>query len=59
MLYALICLSIMLPVMTITGFIVGYNVNAPRKIFTKAKKQPKTDSELLLEKIDQLKPEDF
>lgn len=49
----------MLPVMTITGFIVGYNVNAPRKIFTKAKKQPKTDSELLLEKIDQLKPEDF
>ena len=59
MLYALICLSILLPIMTITGFIVGYNVNAPKKIFAKPKKQPKTDGELLLEKIDQLKPEDF
>lgn len=59
MTYALITLSILLPIMTILGFIVGYNVNAPKKIFVKAKKPPKTDGELLLEKIDQLKPEDF
>lgn len=59
MLYTIIILSVLIPIMTITGFIVGYNANAPKKIFARTKKQPKTDGELLLEKIDQLKPEDF
>ena len=59
MLYAIIILACALPIMTISAFVIGYNVNATKKILVKAKKQAKTEDEMLLEKIDQLKPEDF
>lgn len=51
---AIIVLAALLPIMTIAGFIVGYNVNAPKKIFRlpkKAETEP-TEDELMLERID-------
>ena len=59
MLYALIGLSVALPVMTIAAFIVGYNVNANRKLFVKPKERPLTEDEKLLKRIDALTMEDF
>ena len=59
MLYAIIILACALPIMTISAFVIGYNVNATKKILVKAKKQAKTEDEMLLEKIEKLKPEDF
>ena len=59
MLYALIVLSLALPVMTIAAFIVGYNVNAQKKLLVKPKERPLTDDEKLLKKIDELTMEDF
>lgn len=53
-LIAAIVLAALLPIFTITAFIVGYNVNAPKKIFklpVKAKSEP-TEDELMLERID-------
>ena len=51
---AIIVLAALLPIMSITGFIVGFNVNAQKKIFTIPKKvetEPNED-ELMLERID-------
>lgn len=53
-LIAIIVLAALLPIMTIAGFIVGFNVNAPKKIFRlpkKAENEP-TEDELMLERID-------
>lgn len=53
-LIAIIVLAALLPIMTIAGFVIGYNVNAPRKIFklpVKEKSEP-TQDELMLERID-------
>lgn len=53
-LIAVIVLAALLPIFTIIAFIVGYNVNAPKKIFklpAKAKSEP-TEDELMLERID-------
>ena len=59
MLYALIGLSLALPVFTIAAFIVGYNVTAQKKLFVKPKERPLTEDEKLLKKIDELTMEDF
>lgn len=49
---ALIVLACLLPVFTITAFIIGYNVNAQKKIFVKPKKVKKTPEQEMLERID-------
>lgn len=52
-LVAIIVLAALLPIMTIAGFIVGYNVNAPRKIFRlPQKKAEPTADEIMLDRID-------
>ena len=56
---ALIALSVMLPILTITAFILGYNVNAQKKLFVKAKKPELTEDEELLKRIDSLTVDDF
>ena len=45
-------LSALLPIFTITGFIVGYNVNAPRKIAARTRKIEPTKDEKTLEWLD-------
>lgn len=45
-------LSVLLPIMTIAAFIVGYNVNATKKIFKRTKKHEPTEDEIMLERID-------
>lgn len=45
-------LAVLLPIMTIAAFIVGYNVNATKKIFKHVKKQAPTEAEVMLERID-------
>ena len=55
MLYALVALALMTPIMTVSAFIVGYNVNAPKKItMPKLKKEEKqkSEDEIMLERID-------
>ena len=49
---ALIIMACLLPIFTITAFIIGYNVNAQKKIFTKPKKVKLTPEQELLERID-------
>lgn len=52
-LIALIVMSALLPIMTITAFLVGFNVNASKKVFTPKKKTRElTDDEKMLERID-------
>ena len=58
-LYALIFMSLLLPVTTIAAFILGYNVNAPVKLLKPKKKHVKTEEEELLERIDALTIDDF
>lgn len=51
---AIIVLAALLPIMSIASFIIGYNVNAPKKIFRLPKKvesEPNED-EVMLERID-------
>ena len=45
-------LAVLLPFCTITAFIVGYNVNASKKIFHRTKKDAPTEDEIMLERID-------
>lgn len=53
MLYALITMSFLMPVTAITAFVIGYNINAQKKIFRIPKKKPeKTEDEIMLERID-------
>lgn len=52
--YALISMSVLLPVMTITAFVIGYNVNAQKKIL-KPKPKPKeekSENEIMIERIN-------
>ena len=52
-LIAIIVLAALLPIMTIAGFVVGYNINAPRKIFRlPQKKAEPTADEIMLDRID-------
>ena len=51
---AIIVLAALLPIMSIGSFIIGYNVNAQKKILRLPKKvetEP-TEDELMLERID-------
>lgn len=54
MVIALIVMSALMPILTITAFVVGYNVNADRKILRikRKKKEEKTEDEKMLERID-------
>lgn len=52
MVIALIVMSALLPVMTITAFVIGYNVNAEKKILRRKKKEKPTEDEILLKRID-------
>ena len=53
-LIAIIILATLLPIMTITAFIVGYNVSAPKKIMQikKPKKAEPSADEQMLERIN-------
>ena len=52
-LIAIVVLAVLLPIMSIVSFIVGYNVNAQRKIFKiPAKKAEPTADEIMLDRID-------
>ena len=57
--YALIAMSVLMPILTITAFVIGYNVNASVKIMKRHKKHVKTEDEELLDRIDALTVEDF
>lgn len=56
-LIAIIVLAALLPIFSIASFIVGYNINAPKKVFTLPKKDKSepTEDELMLERIDKAK----
>lgn len=45
-------LAALLPIFTITAFIVGYNINATKKIFKHTKKSVPTADEIMLQRID-------
>lgn len=53
-LIVIIILSALLPIMTISAFIIGYNVNAQRKIMQikKSKKSEPSADEQMLERIN-------
>lgn len=52
-LVAIIVLAALLPIFTIAGFVVGYNVNAPRKLFRMPQKKAEpTADEIMLDRID-------
>ena len=51
-LIAIIVLAALLPIMSITFFIIGYNVNANKRIFVPKKKRKPTADEIMLERID-------
>ena len=53
-LIAIIVLAALLPVMSIASFIIGYNVNAQRKVLVPKKKEKRelTEDEKMLERID-------
>ena len=57
---ALLIMSALLPMFTISAFIIGYNMNAEKRIrkprlFRTAKKAEPTEDELMLERIDKAK----
>lgn len=52
MYYAIILLAVLMPICTITAFIIGYNVNAQKKIFVRKPKRKATPEEELLARID-------
>lgn len=45
-------LAVLMPIMTIAAFVIGYNCNAPKKILKHSKKRKPTNDELMLERID-------
>lgn len=51
-LIVIVILSALLPIMTITAFVIGYNCNAPKKILKIQKKRKPTKDEIMLERID-------
>lgn len=53
-LIAVLILSGLLPIFTITAFVIGYNVNAPKKLFKRSKKRVPTEDEAMLERIDKV-----
>lgn len=51
-LVAIIVLAALLPIMTITAFVIGYNCNAPKKILHHSKKRKPSKDEIMLDRID-------
>lgn len=53
----LIIMSVLTPILCIASFIVGYNVNAPRKIMKirRKSKEELTEDEKMLQRIDNAK----
>ena len=52
-LIVIVILACLLPIFSITAFIIGYNVNAKQKIFRMPKKKAEpTEDELMLDRID-------
>lgn len=45
-------LAVLMPIMTIAAFVIGYNCNAPKKILHHSKKRKPTKDEIMLERID-------
>lgn len=45
-------LAALLPICTITAFVIGFNCNAPKKILHHSKKAKPTADEIMLERID-------
>lgn len=45
-------LAALLPIFTITAFVIGYNCNAPKKILKRSRKHKPTEDEIMLERID-------
>ena len=56
MLYALLAMSLLMPILVIWAFIAGYNMNAPKKIKVTPKKKKErelTEDEKMLKRIDE------
>ena len=51
-LIAIIVLAALLQIMSMTFFVIGYNINASKKIFTPKKKTQPTEDQIMLERID-------
>ncbi len=53
-LIVIVILAVLLPIMSITSFVVGYNINAQKKILRPIKKEQRelTEDEKMLERID-------
>ena len=50
---AIIVMACLIPIMSITSFVIGYNINAPKKIFKlPQKKAEPTADEIMLDRID-------
>lgn len=45
-------LAALLPIMTITAFVIGYNCNAQKKILKPHKKSRPTEDQIMLDRID-------
>lgn len=45
-------LAALLPIFTITAFVIGFNCNAPKKILHHSRKPKPTEDEIMLERID-------
>ena len=52
-LIAVLILAFALPIFTISAFVIGYNVNAQKKLFKAPKKKAEpTEDEVMLDRID-------
>lgn len=51
-LIVIVILAALLPIFTISAFVIGFNCNAPKKILKKSKKAKPTKDEIMLERID-------
>ena len=49
---ALVISSMMIPIAAGISFVIGYNVNAPRKLLFRGRKPKKTEYERKMEQID-------
>ena len=45
-------LAVLMPIMTITAFVIGYNINASKRILVPHKKQKPTKDQIMLDRID-------
>jgi len=48
----MLVMTVLTPVLCIASFIVGYNINASKKIFTLPKKIKPTEDEIMMERIE-------